>query len=217
MTDDCKMTDEIFDNKSSKFSIRRSGMKITLSRILFLFFSFIVSVNTAFAFEEDQGASSASTSGNALYTQTNIWYEKPMKIFPLFHKGVIIPVGTKVKIEDTSGKALEFSREDGMRFRIYTKKYYSMSGDEMAKLLFGANNPTAKGGKFHSFSKMEREQIKLGQIKKGMSREAVIMAYGYPPTHVNPSLQADTWQLWQNRWNRLIITFKDNKVSNIQD
>jgi hypothetical protein len=92
-----------------------------------------------------------------------------------------------------------------------------MGGDELAKLLFGPSNPTAKGGKFHSFSKMEREQIKLGQLKKGMSRDAALMAYGYPPTHKNPDVNANTWELWVNRWNRLIVTFKDNKISNIQD
>jgi hypothetical protein len=164
------------------------------------------------------GSSSVpSQAGKTAYTLTNLWYEKPMKLLPIFHKGTMIPVGTKVKIEDTSSSTIEFSREDGMRFRIYSQKYYKMTGDEMAKQLFGDKNPTAKGGKFHQFSKMEREQIKRGQVKKGMSKDAVIMAYGYPPTHVNPSIEANTWQVWKNRWNRMIINFKGGKVSSIQD
>ncbi|MGD8926424.1 MAG: hypothetical protein PVG20_06225 [Thioalkalispiraceae bacterium] len=184
-------------------------MKITIGRVLVLFLSFFITFTTALA---DEGV----TEGQSVYTQTNLWYEKPMKILALFHKGTMLPVGTKVKIDDIGGSAIEFTREDGMEFRVYTK-YYRMDGDELAKLLFGKDNPMAQGGKFHKFTKMEREQIKLGQIKKGMSREAVIMSYCYPPTHKNPDLNADTWQLWKNRWNRMIITFKDNKVSNIRD
>jgi len=189
-------------------------MKITLSRILFFVFSFAFLANPAIAFDDESGS---SASGQTMYTMTNLWYEKPKKILPLFHKGNMIPVGTKVKIDDTSSKVIEFTREDGMSFRIYSQKYYKMTGDEMAKLLFSKNNPTAKGGKFHSFTQMERDQIKLGKLKKGMSRDAAIMAYGYPPTHKNPDVNADTWEVWEHRWNRFIITFKDNKISNIQD
>lgn len=194
-------------------------MKVTLSRFLILLFTFFFSLNIALAFddEDESKANTASTEGQTLYTQTNIWYEKPMKILPLFHKGAMLPVGTKITLGDMNSKALKFTREDGMQFRIYTRKYYQMTGPEMAELLFGKSNPMTKGGKFHKFSKMERQQIKLGQIKKGMSRQAVIMAYGYPPRHVNPSIEADTWQLWKSRWDRMIINFENNKVSHIKD
>lgn len=194
-------------------------MKMVFGRFLLILFTFVASLNIAHALDDEEEGSSAKSvnEGQTLYTQTNIWYEKPMKILILFHAGAILPVGTKVTIDDMSGKALEFTREDGMKFRIYTKKYYKLTGEEMAKLLFGKKNPMAKGGKFHKFSKMERRQIKLGQIKKGMSRQAVIMAYGYPPTHVNPSIKQDMWQLWVTRWNKLNVYFEKGKVSRIQD
>ena len=194
-------------------------MKMVFGRFLLLLFTFVVSLNIAHAFDEDEEGSTTSSvkEGQALYTQTNIWYEKPMKILILFHAGAILPVGTKVTIEDMSSKALVFTREDGMKFRIYTRKYYNLTGEGMAKLLFGKKNPMAKGGKFHKFSKMERKQIKQGKIKKGMSREAVIMAYGYPPTHVNPDIKQDTWQLWVTRWNKINVYFEKGKVSRVQD
>lgn len=196
-------------------------MKIMLNRFLLLLFAFFVSANIALAFDdEDEGDTSAakpSLEGQTLYTKTNIWYERPTKILILFHAGAMLPVGTKITIEDMSSKAVKFTSEDGQNFRILTRKYYKLTGPEMAKLVFSKKNPMAKGGKFHKFSKMEQRQIKLGQIKKGMSREAVIMAYGYPPTHANPSLKQDRWQLWKTRWNRLIVTFKNGKISHIKD
>ena len=193
-------------------------MKMVFSRFLLLIFTFAISLNIAHAFDEDEGSASASVSeGQTLYTQTNIWYEKPMKILVLFHAGALLPVGTQVTIDDMSSKALEFTTKDGGKFRIYTQKYYKLDGEEMAKLLFGKKNPKAKGGKFHKFSKMERRQIEIGEIKKGMSRDAVIMAYGYPPTHVNPSLKQNMWKVWVTRWNTMNIYFKNGKVSRIQD
>ena len=196
-------------------------MKIVLSRFLLLLFAFFVSANIAFAFDDDEDeetpAAQPSLEGQVLYTQTNIWYQRPTKILILFHLGNILPVGTKITLGDMNSKALKFTSEDGTHFRIYSRKYYKLTGAEMAKLLFSNKNPMAKGGTFHKFSKMEQKQIKLGQIKKGMSKKAVIMAYGYPPTHANPNLEQDTWRLWKTRWDRLIITFQNDKVSNIKD
>lgn len=75
----------------------------------------------------------------------------------------------------------------------------------------------ADGGKFSKFSKDEQEQIRLGTIKKGMSKDAVIMAYGYPPTIRTPTTDASSWTYWKNRWVTRIIRFgEDGKVSDIQ-
>ena len=199
-------------------------MKIVLTKSLLLLFTFFVTLSVALAFDDDEeeeyGSSKPakpSIEGQVMYTMTNLWYEKPMKILPLFHKGTILPVGTKVTLGDMNSKAIKFTREDGMEFRVYSRKYYKLTGPEMAERLFSKKNPMAKGGKFHKFSKMERQQIKLGQIKKGMSREAAIMAYGYPPTHANPDIESNTWNLWKNRWDKMIVTFSNGKVSHIKD
>jgi len=197
-------------------------MKIAYNKffiyITALFFSFaILSCGGSGGTQGVSDPAQPSSAGKTLYTQTNIWYEKPMKILPIFHKGAIIPAGTKVRINETNSKVILFSNSKGTQYRIYTQKYYNMSGDEMVALLFGAKNPMAKGGKFHKYTKAEQQSIKRGKITKGMRREAVIMAYGYPPTHVNPSIEADSWQVWKSRWDRMIVYFKNGKVSRIKD
>lgn len=163
-----------------------------------------------------QASGDSAAAGQTMYTTSNIWYEKPQKIFPLFHKGVMIPVGTKVTITDLSGSSLSFEK-GGIQYRMYSKKYYQMSGDDMMNKYFSKTNPTAKGGQFHKFTKKEQKAIKSGKLVVGMSRDAAIMSYGLPPTHVNPDVNADTWQVWENRWNRLIVSFNKNKISNIKD
>jgi uncharacterized membrane protein len=198
-------------------------MKIVFSRFLILLVVFFVSINAAFAFgdedDEDEEFSKpkASVEGQVRYTTTNIWYQKPRKILILFHAGAMLPVGTKIILGDMNRKAVKFTDEHGTKFRIFTRKYYNLTGPAMAELLFSKKDPLAKGGKFHKFSKMEQKQIKRGQIKKGMSKQAVIMAYGPPPTHVNPSIEQNVWQLWKTRWNKLQVTFENGKVSRILD
>ena len=32
-----------------------------------------------------------------------------------------------------------------------------------------------------------------------MSKDAVLMAYGYPPDHKTPKLEDDTWSYWLGR------------------
>ncbi|VAW95791.1 hypothetical protein MNBD_GAMMA21-1548 [hydrothermal vent metagenome] len=197
-------------------------MKIVLSRYLLLLFALTFSLNTAFADmfdeEEDQNTTAKTVpEGTPLYTTINIWYERPTKIFPLFHRGAILPVGTKVTLGDMNSKAFKFKTESGAEYRIYSRKYYSMTGQEMSNLFFSKKNPMAKGGQFHKFSKMEQKQIKAGILKKGMSRKAAIMAYGYPPTHVNPDINADVWQLWKSRWDKIQVTFTKDKITNILD
>ena len=180
------------------------------------FFLLLVTTFSALLWGSSVCVAADSADGGALYTTVNLWYEKPQKIFPLFHKGTMIKVGTKVTVTNTSSKVLEFEK-GGVQFRIYSSKYYNMSGDEMAKQIFSSSNLMAKGGKFSKFNDKEQKAIKGGRLVVGMSRDAAIMAYGYPPTHVNPDINAERWELWQNRWNRLIVNFKDNKISSIQD
>lgn len=186
-------------------------MKTIFNRSVLVLFAFLLSFNSALASDDEE-----SLEGKTLYSTINLWYERPTKLLPLFHAGVILPVGTKVTFGDMNRKAFKFKTEDGTQFRVYSRKYYKLTGPEMIKLMFSSKNPMEKGGKFHKFSKMEQKQIKLGQLKKGMSRKAAIMAYGYPPTHANPNLEADNWQLWKSRWKKMAVTFENDKISNIR-
>jgi outer membrane protein assembly factor BamE (lipoprotein component of BamABCDE complex) len=69
----------------------------------------------------------------------------------------------------------------------------------------------------NQFTAAERESILAGQVKKGMSKNAVLAAIGYPPQHETPSLDGDAWTYWSNLFNRFIVNFKNGKVDNIVD
>ena len=67
------------------------------------------------------------------------------------------------------------------------------------------------------FNLQERGNIKRGTVAKGMSREAVKVAIGYPPISRTPSLDANEWVYWRSRFKTFIVHFEHDKVSRIQN
>ena len=67
------------------------------------------------------------------------------------------------------------------------------------------------------FSEDTQSAIRAGQPRRGMTKEEVLIARGFPPSHVTLSLDSDQWRFWQNRWNTIIVQFADGKVETIID
>lgn len=160
-----------------------------------------------------------SLEGKTLYLQSNLWFEYPMKINAInYHKGTILEAGTKVKVDSISSRALNFTTlRNGLEYRIlFSKKYFPGTDmDEFAEWYFGPDNPL-KGSVYAGFSSIEKKGIAEGTIKKGMSKKAVLMAYGYPPRHRTRSLDLNTWSYWSNRLFRMEVRFgKDGRVAEI--
>lgn len=157
--------------------------------------------------------------GKTFYTTANIWYEHPDKIFSTnYHTGAIIPVGTKVTIKEVRDKEIQFVSEKEQTFKIIFLKKHSKSGMtvwDYFEQYFSEENPLREGGPFHKFSKDEQRNIKIGEIGMSMSKAAVFMAYGYPPSHRTPSLKSDIWIYWTSRFEETSVYFKDDKVSKI--
>ena len=63
----------------------------------------------------------------------------------------------------------------------------------------------------------DREGVERGKALVGMGKEAVVLAIGYPPPHVTPSLDANRWVYWKNRFNRMAVIFADGRVTALQD
>lgn len=155
--------------------------------------------------------------GKPFYTTANIWYEHPDKIFSTnYHRGAIIPVGTKVIIKEIGDKEIQFVHENGQTFKIIFLEKHSKPGMtiwDYFEQYFSEENPLREGGPFQQFSKDEQRNIKIGRIEVNMSRAAVLMAYGYPPSHRTPSLKSDIWIYWMSRFVETTVYFKDDKVS----
>ena len=49
-----------------------------------------------------------------------------------------------------------------------------------------------------------------------MSKEAVLMSYGYPPSHMTPSTEGDVWKYWDHKFRAKLIYFRNNRVVEVQ-
>ena len=179
-----------------------------------LFMSLMLAAAGSLAFS----AAGLAKDGGTYYTKVNIWYEKPDKILSTnYHKGTVIPAGTEVEVLKR-GKKISFrEKESGDKFTlVQVKKFTDVSKDELFDRHFSEQNPL-KGKEYNSFSEMEKKNIKDGELEDGMSKAAVIMAYGYPPTHRTPSLDDNTWVFWRNRFANFPLRFKNDRIVNFDD
>jgi len=184
--------------------------KLILALVVFIAAGFGMQVVVA---EED------SPVGKTYYTQVNIWFEKPKKIYGTnYHVGAIIPVGTKVKITEIRSSKLYFTDlKTNIKYRIINKtKHNNITMTDLLNKWFSKTDIMAAGGKFSKFSEKEQKAIRIGIVENGMSKDAVLMAYGYPPTIRTTSLESDRWTYWRNRWITQVANFTDNKVSNFR-
>lgn len=162
----------------------------------------------------------ADVSAGTYYTKVNIWYEDPMKIPSTnYHRGAVIPFGSKVKIIDQVKEKIKFTVDDqpGVTFTLVNiRKHSLVEADELCKQYFAQDDPRS-GKDFSKFSPKEIRNIEEGALEEGMSREAAIAAYGYPPKHKTPVLSSNLWIYWDARPIRKLVTFKDNKIFKIEE
>lgn len=57
-----------------------------------------------------------------------------------------------------------------------------------------------------------QEAIGSARLVKGMNREQVIMAVGYPVSDENPTLDSNTWRYWLNSFSEFDAVFDDKGV-----
>ena len=163
----------------------------------------------------------ANTTTQTYYTKVNIWYENPEKIPSTnYHRGAIIPYGTKVTITSQVKEKINFTAEDqpGINFTLINIPRHSLvSASELFKQYFSQDDPKTNKTEFNKFSAREKECIENGTLVEGISKEAAIAAYGYPPKHRTPALTSNLWTYWDAKIMKKLVTFKNNTVTKIEE
>lgn len=166
-------------------------------------------------------------STNRFYTAYNIWYEagKENSLWCINYKtGVMIPAGAEVKnvriVPSVTGRkqgggmtAIYFVTEnDGQKYWVnFNQNFHPGKTIQDYKDMMFTTKTFAEltGG----MSETEIQGIKKGIVKIGMSKEAVLIAFGYPPEHKTPSLEESVWLYWMNRFRTKAINFdSDNRA-----
>lgn len=161
------------------------------------------------------GLAPAQDAGK-LYTKCNIWHEESEISSINYKKGAIIAAGTEVKdvkaIEKGKLRKVQFLQftlaKDGATFAIEFEPKYNpgMTVHDLKDRFFSEKDFAAltKG-----FTATEIDCIKKGILKEGMSKAAVLVAYGTPPPHKTPSLESNVWTYWRARMAEKKVYFDD--------
>ena len=164
----------------------------------------------------------ALVSETKLYTAYNIWRVRAdlMRCINYKYGNDILPAGTMVK----DVKVVKRDRDFHPKRRYYIS-FTTVDDKRVYKIDFTSNwhpGKTAEDYKnlmitakpfeelTEGMTDQEIQAIKHGTIVDGMSKSAVLVAYGYPPEHHTGSINSSTWIYWSNTLHTFQICFGDD-------
>ena len=107
----------------------------------------------------------------------------------------IVPAGTPVKVAGY-GRHRVLVEMDGRKLAIGNDYSRAIPLEDFAKRYVVAEDPTLA---LNKFSPKVRDAIKAMRITRGMTRQQVLMAVGYPIVSENPELDSTLWRYWTSR------------------
>jgi hypothetical protein len=117
----------------------------------------------------------------------------------------IISAGTQLIMEGY-GKNRVHVLINGRKQDIGNDYSRSMSLEAFAKRYIVEQDPLEK---FITWPRKIQDAIGMARLTKGMTREQVIMAVGYPVSDENPSLESNTWRYWLSSFAEFDAIFDD--------
>lgn len=179
----------------------------------------------------DISTDGGSYQDKAYYTTCNILYENPMEILSTSYlKGTIIPAGTKVTIHSVSDEerpsrigSINFTVDKtGQPYTLVLVRRHSdstITTQQYFEQYFSEQNVMDPTGLFHTFSKMEKDNIEKGHFENGMSKNAVLMSIGYPPSLETSSVDKDIWYYYPTNENdettKISVHWENDKLVKI--
>jgi len=135
-------------------------------------------------------------------------------------QGAMLPWGSEVRIIRVGRNSLLFEdRRSGKRYRyeFYRKTRRSVPLVEHLSRVF-LESPDQLKQQVEGMSEIDKDGIYEGRVKPGMSREAVLVAIGYPPEFANRKvlMTGRDWVYWISRYSKMVVSFgRDGQVSRI--
>ena len=115
----------------------------------------------------------------------------------------LLPAGTPVKVTGIGRKKVGVVI-GGRKQSIGNDYSRDLSIEEFGKRYIVTEDPRAKIAKAPA---RIRNAIQQAKVARGMTREQVLMALGYPISSENPDLGADLWRYWMSSFAEFQVQF----------
>jgi len=160
------------------------------------------------------GVASAASAQERLYTASNIWFEKPDRVYSTgYQKGNMLPAGSEVKDVKRSRSKLEFTDvKQDMKFsaEFVGKHHPGLTAEKwMDRFLTTRDFAALTRG----LTAAEIKAIRAGLVQAGMSKKAVLVSVGNPPEVGTASTDLDVWKYWRDRFRNYEVKFGGGKVT----
>jgi hypothetical protein len=141
------------------------------------------------------------------YVCCNLRYEKDRVTDRNEQRGSVLPVGTPVRIDEVWKNRVMFKPEDAPILQLFFKgREGYLSFDEYLDRIFLADDPRPRVARLPPNI---AAAIRQATIIPGMTRDQVLMAIGYPPVELTPSLGSPNWRYFGVK-NAVFEVFFDN-------
>jgi hypothetical protein len=114
-----------------------------------------------------------------------------------------LPFGTSVSVTDVGRESFTI-RADGYGDFIVSHGYGT---DDLASYMQKLLLREDPGRAVREYPEEIQDAIFEGRVLRGMTKQQVLVAIGYPPTHRTPGIGASEWIYWANRWRTYKLQF----------
>jgi hypothetical protein len=138
------------------------------------------------------------------YTCCNLHYDGDKISDANWTHAAMIPAGAPIRVISygSNEAAVEI---DGKPMRLLQE--YGRKQEPLEQFVSKWVVKTSPRGKIEKWPEPVRAAVSAGKVATGMTREQVIVAVGYPPTHKTASLEAPLWTHWQSRAGRFEVVW----------
>ena len=151
------------------------------------------------------GLSQLKAQDQKKYLGYNLWFDNPREILSLNNKeGKYLPAGLEVDQVKHGRNKIQFRvvKLDQKFLVIFFPKYHRgvRFNEFLDELIQPKNFQQLTAG----LTQFEIDNILAGTVSPGMSKRAVLIAYGPPPQHKTPNTAENTWYYWIRKSGRPI-------------
>jgi hypothetical protein len=152
----------------------------------------------------------APVVGQNYFTRFSFHEERSAYSTTNYTRGAVVPINTEVKLIAMSGSKLTLKRLDtGQDIKVENEEKFSRKSiDQIAALMLSAEKTPLE-----RLPTEVAAAIRNGDMRRGMTKELLLMARGYPPAHETPSVEGDRWVYWSSRFVKQTVVFANGRLS----
>jgi len=168
----------------------------------------VLAVACRHTIEPTEAAVTGLPADTPVYTLTNLHAEEEKVSAANFQYPDVIPVCSQVTLLKAKKDYLEFRVDE--TGREYWYQNHGAVGEPFADHLARYFGPVCPQAELAALNDAERDAVRAGTVQVGMSKEAVILAIGYPPKRDTRSTELPRWRYWSGSRADFIVVFGDD-------